>query len=229
MKAANMNLIKSVTIICLTSQFFGCATVGVANHVKYHVGSVEIRVAVDSSGKRTLQWQSQPGHSGNLTTQQSCKYFIPFEPTFGSWITTKEVVELNSQFKNLKPTHPQHMATLISEFNKVQADVCQLLVYGEIDCWGNSLCYKPFTIHVVNNVGYPTESFSIPERNGMPVRKLPTLALATVVDIAVIVATAGMVIIAAPYFLPVAVSNYLLEDKDGSGKPQEPPVAAEEN
>lgn len=220
-----MSLIKLVAIICLTFQIYGCATIGVINHAKYHVDDVEVSIAVDPSGQRMLQWQSQPGYSGNLPTQQSCKYFMPSEPRFGSWITTKTMVEINSQFVNLQPTNPKHIATLISEFNKIPDDACRFLVYGEINCWGNASCSKPFTIHVVNNVGDPIESFVLPERNGMPVRKWPYLALAAVVDTVVIVATVGVMIIAAP----VVVAGYFMDDKVGRNKTHATTTAAEQN
>lgn len=213
-------------LILLPHLLSGCGTASMIDRIEHHDGNVEVRVNKESDGKTSLQWQSQPGYTGELlSTSPSCEFSAPQSANLvGS--RTIEFEPIGDRFVRLYSPKESDRSAVVTAFRGTQSgEICNYLVYGENHCPPNGFCSNSPTINVLDGTGKSVETFTLPKRDRVPLSSWPAIGAIASVDVIAGAAAAVIVvpvaIIVAPFYAVRSMLNKSPNPKDAEPQTRE--------
>lgn len=182
---ANMGLLL-VCVLLLS----GCGTIQTVSNAKNHVGNVELRV---NEAGLSLEYRSSPKYSGTIPSPVfgSCtdpRFFV------GAGFFNTQLEQVKSEFLDVRPMpwYPAHRKQKATEL----LSKCDILVFEE-----PMTSSQAVRLNFVNNLDETLSTYQLERRDSVPLKDWPTVSLAALFDIPLVVISAPFIVLALPFML----------------------------
>tara|TARA_R110002072_G_scaffold302600_1_gene486523 strand:- start:910 stop:1479 length:570 start_codon:yes stop_codon:yes gene_type:complete len=167
----------------------GCGTMQAIDGSKSHSWNVEVKASQVLLG---LDWRSLPDFEGSIVLEEidSCTNYRFYS---GAGFFNNKTQELQYSFKDLKPL-PWYPVEQVQKANELLGP-CDFFVFQK--GFGSDGATK---IQVVNEKFETVKSYQLERRESVPLKDWPFVSLAFLIDIPVVIITAPLVIIGAPFW-----------------------------
>lgn len=182
---AKVNLLLVCTLL-----LSGCGTIQSVSNAKNHVGNVDLRVNEAGS---SLEYRSSPGYRGAIPSPVfgSCtdpRFFV------GAGFFNTQIEQVKNEFLDVSPMpwyparRKQKAAELLSQ--------CDILVFEEPMSSSQAV-----RLNFVNNRDETLLTYQLERRDSVPLKDWPTVSLAALFDIPLVLISAPFIVLSLPFML----------------------------